>query len=796
MAGFEQPALNEPGGRSAAWEAALLLVKVVSEKLGESLRIPGRPVLRHSQHAGPEPPGTRFEVAPEEPQIGLVVMGAVVANSRPKNECLAGLHQEICRPLRNSQHTLTDKNQLVGTDDSVWMATDSPGAEKTCQVRLRLVKEADFHESESDRLSGQAAGCSTIIKVAKLSGMSALQVVPFTRVCIDDEFWRPRREVNRRVTLREEYRHLVETHRIDALRMDWHSGLNWTPHEFWDSDTAKWVEAAAYCLAEEEDPELRGWMEEVVDLIVAAQQSDGYVNSYITQVCPADRWKNLRDKHELYGLGHLIEAAVAHFQVTGNRRFLDAMVRCADYLAATFGTMPGQIPGYCGHQEIELALFRLAGVTGEDRFAALAEYFLNQRGQQPHYFVIEAEARGDKRAAWSKMHVADGYSQAHVPIREQHRVVGHAVRAIYMYTAMADLAARRPEDRELAVALDELWSHLMERNAYITGGVGSSKHNEGFTRDYDLPNETAYCETCASAALIFWAQRMLHRKLDGRYADAIEAALFNTILHGVSQDGKTFYYDNRLAEVGDHPRSGWFWCSCCPPNLARVIASVGSYGFSSSGTSLVLHQYFASSLSDDFGRRLRVETRYPWEGKVVVILDDPAGLGELVFRVPGWAGTCTLTINGESVAPDVVSGYASLRCQWRAGDVIDISFPFEPRTVFAHPLLEANANRAAICRGPLVYAFEQPDHDVPVALLRIPGDGLWIPSLREVASSRAVVLEAEGKAASCPAHGALYSQAPASLNPTRLTAIPYFLTGNRPSDHMRVWIPLANRSHL
>lgn len=749
-------------------------------------------MLGHAQDAATESPGTRFEVAPEEPQIGLVVMGAVVANARSEDEGLACLHQEVRGPLRNSQHTLPDKDQFIGIDDPFRVAADSPRSEKTCQVGLGLVKKANFHKSESDCLCWQAACCRVVVKQARLSNMSTLQVVPFTRVRINDEFWNPRREVNRRVTLREEYRHLVETHRIDALRMTWHSGLDWTPHEFWDSDTAKWVEAAAYCLAQEEDAELLGWMEDVVDLIVAAQQPDGYINSYITQVCPADRWKNLRDKHELYGLGHLMEAAVAHFQATENRRFLDAMVRCADYLAATFGTEPGQIPGYCGHQEIELALFRLADVTGEDRFAALAEYFLNQRGQQPHYFVTEAEARGDNRAPWSKMHEVDGYSQAHIPIREQHRVVGHAVRAIYMYTAMADLAARRPEDHGLAVALDELWSHLMERNAYITGGVGSSKHNEGFTRDYDLPNETAYCETCASAALIFWAHRMLHRKLEGRYADAIEAALFNALLHGVSQDGKTFYYDNRLAEVGDHPRSGWFWCSCCPPNLARVIASLGSYGYSASARSLVLHQYFASSLRDDFGRRLRVETRYPWEGKVVVALEDAAGLEELAFRVPGWAGSCTLTISGESITPDLVSGYVWLRRKWQAGDIMEISFPFEPRMVFAHPLVEANANRVAICRGPLVYAFEQADHEVPVALLRTPGDAVWTPSLRETAATTAVVLEAEGMAASCPAHGPLYSQEPANLHPVGLTAIPYFLTGNRPADHMRVWLPLAD----
>lgn len=617
-----------------------------------------------------------------------------------------------------------------------------------------------------------------------------MKPLPFTRVRIQDGFWTPRQEINCTATLREEYRHLVETHRIDSLRMTWHPGLAWTPHEFWDSDVAKWVEAAAYALAQADDSELRGWMDETVALIIAAQRPDGYINTFITQVCPDQKWKNLRDRHELYTIGHLIEAAVAHFQTTGRREFLGCVMRCADHCDRTFGTGAGQIPGYCGHQEIELALFRLAEVTGEDRFAKLATYFLEQRGQQPKFFPMEAKHREMDDAGLARMHDEEGYSQAHAPIRQQTRVLGHAVRALYMYTAMADLAARSPEDAGLRHALQSLWSHLMERNAYITGGIGSSRHNEGFTRDYHLPNDTAYCETCASAALIFWAQRLLHMKLDRRYSDAIETALFNAFLHGVSVDGRSFFYENRLATEGDFQRSGWFFCSCCPPNLARVIASLGSYLFSASEDELVVHQFASSVVDLPAGGRVEVQTDYPWSGRIQLRVLEELPLKGIALRIPGWAKCYEIEINGTATTVETEDGYVHIARHWRAGDRLVLDLPLEVEQVFSHPMVEDDVNRVAIRRGPVVYAFEQCDHAAPVSLLRISSDTRWDVRVETpVGPSPVAVLTGQGFAAEVSEHMPLYSTTSPRHVSERLNAIPYFLTGNRSPDALRVWIP-------
>lgn len=406
-----------------------------------------------------------------------------------------------------------------------------------------------------------------------------LEPVPLADVTVEGRFWEPILRVNREATIPHVYGECEASGRIGAFRLDWQPGVEPRPHYFWDSDVAKWVEAASYRLATHPEPALDALLDRVVGLIASAQQPDGYLNTYFTVVEPEMRWRDLRDAHELYCAGHLIEAGVAHHAATGKRVLLDAVCRLADHVQRVFGREPGQRRGYPGHEEIELALVRLWEATGEGRYLALARYFVEERGQMPHYFDLEAEAREGPGHAEDFMHgMRDRhrYNQSHQPVREQSEAVGHAVRALYLYAAMADLA-RIDGDPGLRAACERLWVDVTTRHMYLTGGVGSSAANEGFTDDYDLPNESAYAETCATVALVFWAERMLQLTCDGRYADVMERALYNGVLSGVSADGLRFFYANPLASLGGAHRADWFGCACCPPNVARLLASLGRY---------------------------------------------------------------------------------------------------------------------------------------------------------------------------------------------------------------------------
>ncbi|HEV2662828.1 MAG TPA: beta-L-arabinofuranosidase domain-containing protein, partial [Ktedonobacteraceae bacterium] len=416
--------------------------------------------------------------------------------------------------------------------------------------------------------------------------------VSWKNVTIDDQFWSPHLRVNREQSLPHIYQFCAETGRIDALRLNWKPGVEPVPHIFWDSDVAKWLEAASYSLATHPDPALEARVDELVGLLVAAQQPDGYLNSYFTAVEPEKRWTNLRDWHELYCAGHLIEAAVAHFQATGKRVLLDALCRYADYIASVFGPEEGKKRGYPGHEEIELALVKLYRVTGEERYLRLSEYFINERGRQPHYYDAEARQRGEDPAAY--YHKTYEYNQSHLPIREQSQVVGHAVRAMYFYSAVVDIAGEL-HDQSLFDADQRLWQQLCSKRMYITGGLGPSAHNEGFTTDYDLPNENAYAETCAAIAFVFWNHRLLQLDCNARYADMLERALYNGVLSGVSLDGRKFFYVNPLASSGGHHRQEWYSVSCCPPNVARLFASLGQYIYAANANELAVHLYIQST---------------------------------------------------------------------------------------------------------------------------------------------------------------------------------------------------------
>ena len=437
-----------------------------------------------------------------------------------------------------------------------------------------------------------------------------------------DGFWKDRVGTNRRVTVPVCYRKLEESGRIENWQLGWKPGQQ-KPHFFWDSDTAKWIEAAAYCLETRRDARLEKRVDGVIDLIEAAQQPDGYLNTYFTAVEPERRWTNLMYLHELYCAGHRIEAAVAYHRATGKRKLLDVLCRYADHIDKVFGSKRGQLRGYDGHPEIELALVRLADATGERRYLDLAKFFVDERGRQPHFFDIEGK-RQTRLIAWDDRPDMEIYRtfQAHKPVREQSNAVGHSVRACYLYAGMADVAARTG-DRELLRACRRLWRSMTERRMYVTGGVGSTRFNEQFTFDYDLPNEDAYAETCAAIALVFFAHRMLQIDADGCYADVMERALFNGVISGVSLDGKRFFYDNLLAV---HPerhaysrqkpshRQDWYGCACCPPNLARLLASLGRYVYSTGRGSLHVHLYGANeSRLEVAGVKvgIRQESAYP-----------------------------------------------------------------------------------------------------------------------------------------------------------------------------------------
>lgn len=416
--------------------------------------------------------------------------------------------------------------------------------------------------------------------------MMKSQPLPLRSVRITGGFWAERQKVNRETTLRIEYQQCKDTGRIDAWKLNWKPGDPNPPHIYWDSDVAKLVEAVGYSLALQPDPELERLMDELIDDMEKAQQPDGYLNTHYIAVEPDKRWTNLRDCHELYCAGHLMEAAVAYYQGTGKRKMLDVLCRYADHIRSVFGTEPGKLRGYPGHEEIELALVKLATATGNQDYLQLAKYFVDERGQQPLYYDVERAKRGE--TAPYRLGSPDimpyAYNQAHLPVRQQTTAEGHAVRACYLYAGMAAVA-RETGDQSLIDACRTLWQNVTTRRMYITGGVGSSRFGERFTFDYDLPNEEAYAETCAAIALCFFANNMLQLDADAQYADILERALYNNVLSGVAANGKQFFYDNLLASFPPYykfaqqkspRRQDWFGCSCCPPNIARLIASLNT----------------------------------------------------------------------------------------------------------------------------------------------------------------------------------------------------------------------------
>ncbi len=624
--------------------------------------------------------------------------------------------------------------------------------------------------------------------------------VPFTQVTIEDTFWAPKLQANRERTIPHIYQQCLQTGRIDAFRPDWQPGPEITARGpwggtvvmFWDSDVAKWLEAASYSLATHLDPQLDALVDEVIAIVAQAQHTDGYLNTWFTTVDPQNRWKNLRDWHELYCAGHLIEAGAAHYEATGKRTLLDVVCRYTDYIASVFGVGPGQKRGYCGHPEIELALVKLHRATGERRYLELSRYFVDERGRQPHYFDQEARERGqDVTTFWARTYE---YNQSHRPVREQHEVVGHAVRAMYLYTAMMDLA-REYGDASLQEACEHLWRHLTTKRMYVTGGIGTSRHNEGFTSDYDLPNESAYAETCAAIGLIFWAQRLLQLDCDRRYADTLELALYNSVLSAISSDGQRFFYENPLASNGHHHRQPWFHCPCCPPNLARLFSSLGEYIYAQSETDAIVHLYIQSTGQLSVGDQpvtLRQETNYPWEGTVTiqVIPEQPATFG-LRLRIPSWCRSASVRVNREAINLTELlgKGYVRVERLWQPSDVVTLDLAMPVERLSAHPDIQADQGYIALQRGPLIYCLEQCDHAEPLHRMVLPSTTALTSHLEPDLLGGVVVLR--GTAAvlvDTDWEDTLYRPQPPATRPYSIMAVPYYAWGNRESGPMRVWL--------
>lgn len=613
--------------------------------------------------------------------------------------------------------------------------------------------------------------------------------VRFTQVTVDDAFWSPRIQINRDVTLPFQYKQCEETGRIDAFRLNWKPGQDRKPHIFWDSDVAKWIEAASYRLASTPDVQLDRLVDETIELIAAAQQPDGYLNTFFTAVQPEGRWQDLSMNHELYCAGHLMEAAVAHYEATGKTKMLNVMCRYADYIGEVFGTGEGQLRGYCGHEEIELALVKLYRATGKENYLRLAQYFIDERGQEPHYFDMELAIRGGEK---HKLFNNYNYAQAHIPVREQTEVVGHAVRAMYLYCAMADLAGELG-DATLLQACETIWNNLYKKKLYLTGGIGSSRHNEGFSQDYDLPNDTAYAETCAAVGYVLWNHRMLQLDCDSKYADVMERSLYNGVISGVSLDGTAFFYENPLETNGTHHRKSWFGCACCPPNIARLVASLGEYAYSHNDDDIAVHLYLQGKAAIPVaGQVVTLEQRhvYPWEGRITLLVtpEQSASFG-IRLRIPNWCREATLAVNGEVLPLSLEKGYAIIHREWHAGDAITLDLAMPVNRIYSHPRVRANAGRVALQRGPLVYCLEQTDNGAELFALSLPIDSeleaRFDPSLLggvTVLEGRALRRSEEGW------DNRLFDTEDKLQQPTTFRAVPYAYWDNRDGGEMLIWM--------
>ena len=567
---------------------------------------------------------------------------------------------------------------------------------------------------------------------------------------------------------------------------------------FQDSDLYKWLEGVAYSLRWHPDEALEATADAAIEEAVAAQQPDGYLDTYYIINGLEKRFTNLKDNHELYVAGHMIEAAVAYYSVTGKRVLLDAALRFVDHIDSRIGPEDGKIHGYPGHPVIEMALMRMYAVTKDPKHLALAEYFINQRGQKPLFFEEETIRNGND-FYWKNSPFRYQYYQAGMPVRSQKNAEGHAVRAMYLYSGMADVA-RETGDRSLADACRDLWESTTRRRMYITGAIGSSEHGEAFTFDYDLPNDTIYGETCASIGLMFFARRMLMLEAKAEYADVMERALYNGVLSGMQLDGKKFFYVNPLEVVPEAcrmdphkqhvkpERQKWFGCACCPPNLIRLLNSLEDYMASEKGETAYLHLYAGSRIELE-GMTLQIETDYPWQGTVQIRVEAQQPQSRtLALRVPGWCRAYTVRIGGKPVQGEIRNGYLYLSRIWGDGDEIDLNFEMPVTLMRANPRIRKDAGLVTLMRGPIVYCLEEADNGRDLHLIHgirpESASVRWEPETL----CGVMTLTTEAERESLQGFSELYGEKQPDSLPVQLRWIPYYAWANRGVGEMRVWV--------
>lgn len=623
-------------------------------------------------------------------------------------------------------------------------------------------------------------------------------MAPCTKVTLTDPFWSTWQQVVSRESLPHQWKMCEETGRLENFRraargeQGTHEGL-----VFNDSDLYKWAEAAAYAVALDKDSPAGPLLEEAVGLVEGAQLADGYVNTFYqlgtktTHYGAVDgdtleerRWRQLSSDHEMYCMGHLIEATVAHAEATSSPRFLEVGKKAAGHIASQFG--PEKRLGMCGHQEIELALCRLSDHTGSPEWRALGRWMVEKRGRRPSPF--EEEVRDMKRLGRSEAYrrfllagdVYEGrYLQDDRPLEDHDEPVGHSVRAMYYYCAAHDAYPEGVPDK-LQGALKSIWRRLIDRRTYITGGIGSSAENEGFTKDYDLPNLKAYAETCAGIGLIFWARRMALMTGTSEPIDVLERVLYNAVLSGISLDGKAFFYENPLESRGGHLRQPWFGCACCPPNIARLILSLGSYVASESADSVAINLPIGSVIRAA-GMELQVASGWPFGGsgevRVVSAPDEPRTLR---IRVPGWAAGAKV-LSHRSAWPQGEDGYASCTRTWKAGDTITFDFGLKTRLASSAPEVVDNHGRVAVERGPIVYCMEEADLGAPVSRFRL-------EEVKGEAGDSDQALLASGSVETGAGSGPWPTYDPSAVKRTEARLIPYFSWANRTPGSMAVWL--------
>lgn len=600
-------------------------------------------------------------------------------------------------------------------------------------------------------------GCQTSKEDIKEQPLKMIEQIDFSHVKINDNFWSPRLSKHVSATLPvcidqiENQTGRIRNFENAAKGEGEHSGIF-----FDDSDVYKALEGMAYSLINNPDPELEKKADEWIDKFAAAQQPDGYINTFYTLTGLDKRWTNM-DKHEMYCAGHMIEAGVAYYQATGKRKLLDICIRMTDHMMSQFG--PGKRHWVPGHEEIELALVKLYQTTQEQKYLDFAYWLLEERGHGHGTMGDEGK--------WDPV-----YYQDIVPVRRLTDISGHAVRCMYLYCGMADVAALKNDTGYIA-AIDRLWDDVVHRNMYITGGIGSSRDNEGFTEDYDLPNLDAYCETCASVGMVLWNQRMNQLTGDSKYIDILERSLYNGALAGISLGGDRFFYVNPLESKGDHHRQEWYGCACCPSQLSRFLPSIGNYIYASSDDALWVNLYIGNTGQIRIGETdilLTQETDYPWDGSVKLTISTSQPLEkEIRLRIPNWCKTYDLSINGKRINVSEEKGYAVIK-DWKSQDVIALDMDMPVEIVAADPHVKENFGKRAIQRGPLVYCMEEIDNPVYFDQIQLSPSTTFQTAFVSDILNGIKTIKTNGRAQSA-------------------TFIPYYAWDNRKAGKMRVWIP-------